>query len=388
MTDYLDLESTTNPRVKAWAALAKRSERDHTGTFLIEGARESLRAKDLLDVVEVIVCPEYVSDDVFLPTATMVSQRVFDKISRRQHPDGVALIARRPDHRIASFSPQDPALVLVADGIEKPGNIGAILRTCDSFGAAFIGSSLKTDLENPNVVRAAQGSLFSPPVATADRPEAIAWCTANTKAIVAHPEEGGKTLWDVDMTQPMSIVIGAEHEGVHQSWLEAGEHVSLPVAGTADSLNASVSAAVFLAEAVRQRSQPSTSTCGIGFSERPDTVAVEHSEDGFGCLPHIPHAGRLIEDDVHHRSTGKQRRGIRNSHFAGFLRDLLEGSLSHLVWSVTFRVFKPLRNRGRQLWIQFVDMDKSEHGVEESPPLLGCGERHKGRHRLRFDTSI
>ena len=260
MNDYLDLESTTNPRVKAWASLAKRSERDRTGTFLIEGARESLRAKDLLDVVEVIVCPEYVSDDVFLPTATTVSQRVFDKISRRQHPDGVALIARRPDHRLESFSPSEPALVLIADAVEKPGNIGAILRTCDSFGAGFIGSSLKTDMENPNVIRAAQGSLFSPPIATGDRSEAIAWATANTHVIVAHPDEGGLPLWDVDLTQPTSIVIGAEHEGVDPSWLGVGEHVSIPISGTADSLNASVTAAVFLAEALRQRSQPSTST--------------------------------------------------------------------------------------------------------------------------------
>jgi TrmH family RNA methyltransferase len=254
MNDYLDLESTTNPRVKAWAALAKRSERDRTGTFLIEGARESLRARDVIDVVEVIVCPEYVPDDVFLPTATTVSTRVFDKISRRQHPDGVALIARKPDHRLTVFSPPDPALVLVGDAIEKPGNIGAMVRTCDSFGAGFVGSSLKTDMENPNVVRSAQGSLFSSPIATADRDEAIAWCVENTTVIVAHPEEGGRSLWDVNLTAPTSIVIGAEHEGVHPAWLEAGEHVSIPVAGAADSLNASVTAAVFLAEALRQRS--------------------------------------------------------------------------------------------------------------------------------------
>jgi len=260
MNDYLDIESTTNARVKAWAALGKRSERERTGTFLIEGERESLRARDLLDVVEVIVCPDYVSDDVVIPSATMVSARVFDKISRRQHPDGIALIARKPNHRLDSFNAQDPALVLVADAIEKPGNIGAMLRTCDSFGASFIGSSLKTDMENPNVIRAAQGSLFSSPIATGDRPEAITWCTEHTHVIVAHPDEGGKSLWDADLTVPTSIVIGAEHEGVHSSWLTAGEHVSLPIDGSADSLNASVTAAVFLAEALRQRSQPSTST--------------------------------------------------------------------------------------------------------------------------------
>ena len=254
MTNHLDLESTTNRRVRAWAALAKRSERERTGTFLVEGARESMRAKDLLDIVEVIVCPEYISDDTYLPAATTVSKRVFDKISRRQHPDGVAIIVRKPDHRLESFYPPDPILVLVADAIEKPGNIGAMLRTCDSFGASFIGSSLGTDVENPNVVRAAQGSLFSPPIATADRTGAISWCSANSQVVIAHPGSGGTSLWDVDFTKPTSIVIGAEHEGVHGSWLDAGQHASVPVQGVADSLNASVTSAVFLAEATRQRS--------------------------------------------------------------------------------------------------------------------------------------
>jgi TrmH family RNA methyltransferase len=223
--------------------------------FLVEGEREALRARDLLDVVEVIICPDYAPDDVVIPSATMVSARVFDKISRRQNPDGIALVARKPDRRLATFTPPEPALVLVGDAIEKPGNIGAMVRTCDSFGAGFLGSSLKTDLENPNVVRAAQGSLFSSPIAVTDRDEAVAWSIANTQVIVAHPEEGGTSLWDVDLTVPTSIVIGAEHEGVHSAWLEVGEHVSLPVVGAADSLNASVTAAVFLAEALRQRSQ-------------------------------------------------------------------------------------------------------------------------------------
>ena len=109
-------------------------------------------------------------------------------------------------------------------------------------------------MENPNVIRAAQGSLFSPPIAVADRAEAITWSTMNSQVIVAHPEEGGRSLWDVDLTRPTSIIVGAEHEGVDPSWLAAGEHVSLPITGAADSLNASVTAAVFLAEAIRQRS--------------------------------------------------------------------------------------------------------------------------------------
>ncbi len=256
MSDPYDIESPANPRVRSWLSLSKRSGRDRTGTFIIEGVREVARALDLIDAVEVIVCPPYAPSDVDLPGAVTVSRRVFDKLSNRQHPDGVALIARQPDHRLSSFSPPDPALVLVGDGIEKPGNIGAILRTCDAFGAAFLGASLGTDLTNPNVVRSAQGSLFSSPIATADRGAAIDWCVANTSVVVAHPYEGGAGLWSLDLTPPTSIVIGAEHEGVHGDWLAVGAPAFVPMRGAADSLNASVTAGIFLAEAVRQNQAP------------------------------------------------------------------------------------------------------------------------------------
>jgi TrmH family RNA methyltransferase len=250
----LDIESTTNPRIKAWAALAKRSERDRTSTFLIEGSRESERAMQHVDIEEIIWCPEYA--DV-MPTAqgrvTTVSARAFDKLSRRQNPDGVIAIARSPVMSLESFAPGDRPLVLVGDAIEKPGNIGAMLRSCDAFDAAFIGSSLRTDLVNPNVVRAAQGSLFATALAAVPTEDAIRWCTKNTKIVVAHPV-GATPLWEQDLTGPTSIVIGAEHEGVDPRWLEVGEPTTIPMSGVADSLNVSVSAGVFLAEASRQRS--------------------------------------------------------------------------------------------------------------------------------------
>jgi TrmH family RNA methyltransferase len=178
---------------------------------------------------------------------------VFDKISHRQHPDGVAVIAETPDISFSHFSVLDPALVLVADGMEKPGNIGAILRTCDALGAAFIGSSLATDLVNPNLVRSAQGSLFSTPTASVPRTDAIRWCSANTQVLVTRPDDS-VPLWEVDFTLPTSIVIGAEAEGVGESWGEVGTGIVIPMSGSADSMNASVSAAIVIAEARRQRS--------------------------------------------------------------------------------------------------------------------------------------
>ncbi len=249
-----DLESTTNPRVKTWASLATRSERDRTSTFLVEGRREAERAMSSLTVTELIWCPDYgaapQAGDVALTT---VSQRVFDKLTRRQHPDGVAAVARTPDLSLASFAPNTPALVVIADGMEKPGNIGAVLRTCDAFGAGFLGSSLGTDLVNPNVVRAAQGSIFATPLASVERTAAVEWAKARTRIIAAHPI-GAASLWEEDLTGPTTIVIGSEHDGVDPLWLEVGTSVAIPTVGLADSLNASVSAGIFLAEAARQRS--------------------------------------------------------------------------------------------------------------------------------------
>jgi TrmH family RNA methyltransferase len=250
----LDIESTANPRVKTWALLTKRTERDRTSTFLIEGSRETKRASAHLEIEELIWCPDYggVPDAGGTPV-TRVSKRVFDKISRRQNPDGLAAIAHTPDLSLSLFSPATPALILVADAIEKPGNIGAMLRSCDAFGAGFIGSSLGTDLVNPNVIRSAQGSFFTTPLASVPRSHAIEWCREHTKIVVAHPV-GTSSVWETDLRGPTSVVIGSEHGGVDPRWLDAGEPTTIPMAGVADSLNASVSAGVFLSEAARQRS--------------------------------------------------------------------------------------------------------------------------------------
>jgi TrmH family RNA methyltransferase len=249
-----DIESAANPRVRGWVSLSKRSVRDETGTFLIEGARETERALRTLAVKEVVWCPQYgAAPDAGTVSVTTVSVRVFDRISRRQNPDGVAAVGTIPDISIDSFTPTNPPLVLVGDATEKPGNIGAMLRSCDAFGAGFLGSSLGTDLANPNVIRAAQGSIFATPLASAVREEAITWATGNTQIVVAHPA-GASPLWDRDLTGPTTIVIGSEHAGVHSRWLDVGSAASIPMAGLADSLNASVTAGVYLAEAARQRS--------------------------------------------------------------------------------------------------------------------------------------
>jgi TrmH family RNA methyltransferase len=248
----VEISSTANPRVKSWHALQKRSVRDATHRFLIEGRRESNRAIPHVDRLELIWCEEY-AHEAAPRGATTVSTAVFDKISRRQHPDGVAVVAESPDLSFASFTVDDRSLVLVADGMEKPGNIGAILRSCDALGAAFVGASLATDLVNPNVVRSAQGSLFSTATASVHRDDAIRWCAANTQVLITRPNDS-VPLWEADLTVPTSIVIGAEDQGVADAWGAVGQGITIPMSGSADSMNASVSAAIVMAEALRQRS--------------------------------------------------------------------------------------------------------------------------------------
>lgn len=248
----VEISSTTNPRVRSWFALHRRSVRDGTHRFLIEGRRESDRAIPHVDRLELIWCEDYAHEPA--PRgATTVSSAVFDKISKRQHPDGIAVVAETPDLTFGDFRVEAPALVLVADSMEKPGNIGAILRTCDALGAAFVGSSLATDLVNPNVVRSAQGSLFAIPTASVPRDDAIRWCAANTQILITRPHDA-MSLWSADLTVPTSIVVGAEARGVGEAWAAVGTGITIPMTGSADSMNASVSAAIVIAEARRQRS--------------------------------------------------------------------------------------------------------------------------------------
>lgn len=247
----LHIDSPQNPKIKAWRSLRSRSERDSTQTFLVEGERETLRGMAHFDLVTTIVRDD--RSELNLPNTVTLSDRAFDRLSLRENSDGVAAVFRIPPHDLGDLELGDTTIALVADGVEKPGNIGAMIRTADAFGAAFIGSDLGTDLYNPNVVRAAQGSLFAIPTASAPRVDVRTWARAHGSVVVTTPG-ADQSLWEVDLRGPTSIVIGSEHAGVDWSWMADSTGCRIPTIGEADSLNASAAAAVFLAEAARQRS--------------------------------------------------------------------------------------------------------------------------------------
>jgi RNA methyltransferase, TrmH family len=249
------ITSPSNPEVRAVAALHKRAERQRTGTFLIEGRREVARAAGA--GIEVTAVYRLVgSDPMFLPGSPRtieLGKEAFQKLAYGR--DGIVATALTPGFRIEDLKILEPALVLVVQSIEKPGNLGAILRSADGAGAALIVTDPVTDLVNPNVIRASLGSLFTVPVAVATTREAIEHLTARAIAIGAAIVGSGRPPWEVDLTGPVAIVVGSEHSGLGPAWSEAARYdITLPLAGDLDSLNASVAAGAILFEAVRQRS--------------------------------------------------------------------------------------------------------------------------------------
>jgi TrmH family RNA methyltransferase len=264
VSDAVDIASPANPRIRALAALHKRRERDAQARFLVEGTREVDRALTSgRHLTELLICPDLAGaaqDDLMRRAVdagvpvTRTSERPFGKLSRRQHPDGVLAAAEAFPTDLESLS-APPGLTLVAASIEKPGNLGAMLRTADATGAALVVADAAVDVFNPNVIRASQGAVFSVPLAAAASADVIRWLRPVDTVVVATPG-AEQTFWEVDLSGTAALVVGSEHAGLPGPWLDAGTPVRIPMAGSADSLNTSVAAAVLLYEAVRQRASP------------------------------------------------------------------------------------------------------------------------------------
>lgn len=257
--------SPKNDRVKQLVRLRSRRHRDRAQAFLVEGARETSRALE----VGVALREAYLSPELFTSEASAVaehlraspapivelSEEAFRKASYRDTPDGVLVVADMWSPRLESLELPADALVLVVDGLEKPGNVGALLRTADAAGvAAVFLTGEGTDVFNPNVIRASMGSLFARPVIPA-RVEALAELfAARGMTVVATSPGATRAYWDVDLTRATAIVVGSEHRGLEADWLTAADtRVRIPMEGLADSLNVATAGALLLFEAIRQR---------------------------------------------------------------------------------------------------------------------------------------
>ena len=264
-----DLTSTANARVKAIARLRDRRERNRAGLTIVDGAREVRRALEAgATVDEAFVCTPLlqgedarVALDILENRAVPVrttSETVFEKLAFGDRAEGILAVVRIPPTALDDLTlPADP-LVVVLEAVEKPGNLGAALRSVDGAGAdALIVASGRTDPYNPNVIRASAGTVFSVPLANAEADVVIAWLRERGIRIVAAQVGGPVAYTDADLRGPLAIALGSETDGLTAAWDGEGiEAVSLPMHGIADSLNVSVTAAVLLYEARRQRGGP------------------------------------------------------------------------------------------------------------------------------------
>jgi TrmH family RNA methyltransferase len=263
------ITSLTNARVKAAVRLRDRREREATGLTLVDGARELWRAMDAgVDLFEAFVCEENVrsaeAEDVVErlrggpATVVDVSPTVLAKIAFGDRSDGVVAVVRAPKVTLDDLDPPANPLVVVVESVEKPGNLGAILRTADGAGAsALIAADPLTDLFNPNAIRASLGTIFTVPVATTTTAELLDWLAAHGIMPIAARVDATTHYTDVDLRGPVAIVLGSEAGGLSDAWNDPRVlPVRIPMLGAADSLNVSVAAAILLYEAVRQRLQP------------------------------------------------------------------------------------------------------------------------------------
>ncbi len=253
------ITSTDNPRIKALAKLKTARERRRTGQFLIEGAREVERAAAAgVELDTLLVCPElpgtiYPGD--IQAELLEVSVGPMRKVAMRENPPGIIAVARQFDTSLSRLAPGPESLYLIAESVEKPGNLGAMLRTCDAAGAdGLVVADAATDVFNPNVVRASQGALFSVPVAVADTQATVDWSVQSGLQVIGGYPDAENSLWDVSLIGPTALLVGAEDVGISAGWEQVAIPARIPMSGQADSLNASVAAALLLYEAVRQRS--------------------------------------------------------------------------------------------------------------------------------------
>lgn len=258
------ITSAQNPKIKSLLSLRDKSkQRRESGLFVVEGAREFERAlQSGYRAKSVFFCSRYLKDDSLAAyiescgaSLFEVSPAVYDRIACREGVEGVVAEMYAINYSLDDIKFKGAPLILVMESVEKPGNIGAVLRTADAAGAdAVLVCDPLTDTYNPNLIRASLGSAFSVKVVACESAEAIAWLKANDIAILTAQLQDSVPYYDTDMKRGTAIVMGTEDKGLTDLWREASDaKIRIPMNGLMDSLNVSVSAAILCFEAIRQR---------------------------------------------------------------------------------------------------------------------------------------
>lgn len=260
------ISSLQNPKVKRVVKLRKRSQRDAEGVLLIEGYRELKRAlENHHRPVTLFYCPELFmghNEPALIEECRRVgaeilacNQAVFEKMAYRDRPEGLLALAPQIRWTLDDLRLPSAPLLLVAEHIEKPGNLGTMLRSADAAGVhAVIVCDRCTDMNNPNVVRASIGTLFSVPVVDAESQRVRDWLRVRGIQVVAATPHTDRNYTEVDYTAGTAVLVGAEQFGLSEFWMKhANMQVRIPMLGQCDSLNVAAAATILLYEAVRQR---------------------------------------------------------------------------------------------------------------------------------------
>ena len=259
------ISSLQNPRIKNIQKLIGKSrERKEQNLFIIEGTRElSLAQAGTYTLDSVFVCPELfvktdypnVLNNIDSKNLFELTPAVFEKIAYREKSDGIIALAHPKDHSLSELRLADNPFIIVLEAVEKPGNLGAILRTADAAGVdAVIICDPLTDLYNPNVIRSSVGCIFTVAVAVTNNQSASDFLKQNSIASFAAELQASQWYQETDFTHPSAIIMGTEAEGLTSFWLDqATARIKIPMRGVIDSLNVSVSTAILSFEAMRQR---------------------------------------------------------------------------------------------------------------------------------------
>ena len=260
------ITSSKNPIVQRVAKLRQKKNRDRQNEFLIEGQKEithAIAAK--LDIETLIHCPQIVNSDTVkkiirpakkMPQIIEVAQHLYEKIACRQNVQGTIAIAGKPKNDIQQLKLPENPLILIAAGIEKPGNIGALVRNADAAGvdAMIAVDDHGTDLYNPNVVRASMGALFTVKTFTLTAEKTVEFLKQNNITLITAQPNGKRLYNEIDYTKPVALAVGREDRGLSDKWQTTPNNcVKIPMTGQMDSLNVSCAAAIVLYEALRQR---------------------------------------------------------------------------------------------------------------------------------------
>lgn len=259
------ITSAQNPKIRDLLSLQEKSrERRKKGLFVVEGRRELLHCIEAgYEPYSVFFCKDIIDANILEEIAEAagecsffeIPQHLYDKVAYRGGTEGVIAELKCKDMQLEALKLKENPLVVVLEAVEKPGNLGAVLRSADASGVdAVIVCDPLTDLYNPNLIRSSIGAIFTVPVATASSEDTIKWLKANNIKIYTAQLQDSKWYYDTDMKGGTAIVMGTEATGLTDAWRKAADaHIKIPMLGKLDSLNVSVSAAILMFEAVRQR---------------------------------------------------------------------------------------------------------------------------------------